>query len=87
MLTHPPLVAPDHGPAVVTDRRGCLPDPVGGSLPHQFPPCWVNAPSLLVAGQGRGGGDEPGVQAAEQERLPPEVLGVEGGTILGGGLH
>jgi len=77
MLPECPLVPPDRHAAVLTDRRGCFWDPVGGSLPHQFPLRWFNAPSLLVAGQCWCGGNEPSHKAPKQQRLPTQVLRLE----------
>jgi hypothetical protein len=76
VLLQCPLGALDDRSAVLTGACGDFPDPVGGALSQKFPPCWVNVPPLLVAGQGRGSRDEPCFQAAEQEGLPTKVLEV-----------
>jgi len=72
-----PLVPPDFHPTVLTARCGHFLDPVGRTLTHQFPSCWIYASCLLVAGQGRSSGDKPRLQASEQQGLPPQVLEVE----------
>jgi hypothetical protein len=79
MLAECPLVALDHHSAVFANRYGACSAPSLRALTHQFPTLRVNASALLVAGQSRGGGDEPRFQAPEEQGLPTEVLGVEGG--------
>jgi hypothetical protein len=78
MLAESPLVALDRHAAVLADRHRRLFVPVGAAFPHQLAPGRIDASALLVAGQCRCGGDEPRVQATEQQGLPPQVLGVEG---------
>ena len=73
------MVPFDHQTAAVANRYRATPAPLGRALSHQFASRWINPSSLLVAGQGRCRGDEPCLQAAEQEGLPSQVLSVEGG--------
>jgi len=79
VLPERPLVARDRQSAAVANRYRATPAPVGRALTHQCPPGWINPSALLVAGQGRRSGDEPSLQATEQQGLPSEVFGVEGG--------
>ena len=79
MLAEGPLVALDRHAAVFADRDRTLFVPVGTALAHQLAPRGINAPALLVAAQRRCGGDEPRLQAAEEQEMSPKVLGVEGG--------
>ena len=78
------LVPLDLHSAVLTGCCGCLANPVGGAITHQFPPLWIDASPLLVARQCWGSGHKPRLQAAEQKGLPSQVLRVEGGP---GGRH
>ena len=79
MLTQRPLVALDRLAAVLADRHGATPAPLRRPLPHQLPPAGVDAPALLVAGEGWGGGDKARLHAAKQQGLSPQVLDVEVG--------
>jgi hypothetical protein len=79
MLAKCPLVPFDHHSAVFANRYGACSAPSLRALTHQLPSLRVDASALLVAGQSRCCGDEPSLQAPEQQVLSPEVLCVEGG--------
>ena len=79
MLTQRPLVALDGLAAVLADRYGATSAPLRWPITDQLPPAGVDAPALLVAGQGRGRGDEASLDAAKQQGLSPQVLDVEVG--------
>ena len=79
MLAQRPLVALDGQAAVLADRYGATPAPLRWPITHQLPPTGIDAPALLVAGQGRGRGDEASLDAAEQQGLAPQVLDVVAG--------
>jgi len=49
-----PLVALDGQAEVLTERHGATPAPLRWPFTHQLTPAGVNAPALLVAGQGWG---------------------------------
>ncbi len=66
MLAECPLVALDDHSAVFANRYGAFSAPLLRALTHQFPSLRVDASALLVPRQGRGGGDEPCLQALEQ---------------------
>ncbi len=74
MLPECPLVALHDLSAVLTGACGDSLDPVGRALSHQFPAIRFNAPTSLVAGECWGSGDEPSLQAPEQQGLTPQVL-------------
>jgi hypothetical protein len=79
VLAECPLAALDDHSAVFANRYRACSAPSLRALAHKLPSLRVDAPALLVAGQSRGGRDEPCFQTAEQQGLSPEVLGVEGG--------
>ena len=79
MLAQRPLVALDGQAAVLANRYGATPAPLRWPLTDQLPPAGVDAPALLVAGQGRGRGDEASLDAAKQQGLAPQVLDVVAG--------
>ena len=79
MLAQRPLVALDGQAAVLANRYGATPAPLRRPITHQLPPAGVDAPALLLAGQGRGCGDEASLHAAEKQRLASQVLDVVAG--------
>jgi hypothetical protein len=78
MLPVCPWVALDLQTAVKAGRRRHCLDPIRRTLSHQFTPKWFDAPSLLVASQGRSSGDKACLQAAEQQVLAWQVLQFSG---------
>jgi hypothetical protein len=59
VLSKSPLVAFDLHPAVLADGRWHCLDPIGRTLPYQFPSWCFDAPCLLVASQSRSSGYKP----------------------------